>query len=118
MKHLPLFALSAILGLSACSLLGGPSGKQIEDLARQGMIDGVSGADPVQRAAFTAAAQSAKISKRGFCNTAAVKGPDKTTVYACAVDITVKLPGAASETTQTNIVEITKAADGSWKTVG
>lgn len=109
MKKLSKFTLAAVVGLAGCSLLSGPSNKQIEDLARQGMVKNLGGGNANQRAAVLAAAQTAIISKKGLCNTVAEKD-----VYVCMVDVTAKLPGAAQEGTQTFIVKAKKAADGSW----
>lgn len=98
------------VALAGCSAMSGPSDKQIEDLARQEMIRNPGTDDPAQRAVMAAAARDATISKKGLCNTG------KPGVYACMVDVTVKLPNAP-ETKQTMVVQVGKAADGSWKVV-
>ncbi len=59
---------------------------------------------------MAAAARDATVSKKGLCNTG------KPGVYACMVDVTVKLPNAP-EAKQTMVVQVGKAADGSWKVV-
>ncbi|AOH83955.1 hypothetical protein AWL63_08225 [Sphingomonas panacis] len=104
--------LGAALSLmvAGCGAISGPSDKQIEDLARQEMIRNPGTDDPAQRAVMAAAARDATISKKGLCNTS------KPDVYACMVDVTVKLPNAP-EAKQTMVVEIGKSADGGWKVV-
>ncbi|GAB3089605.1 hypothetical protein [Lysobacter terrae] len=111
MKIFPIIAI-ALIGLSACSLLGGPSDKQVEDLARQSMAESLGDGDASQRAALLAVAKSATVRKKGLCNHDTAKD-----VYACAVDVTVKMPGADQETTQAFIVLAKKEADGTWKSV-
>ena len=98
------------VALAGCGAISGPSDAQIEDLARQEMIRNPGTDDPAQRAVMVAAARDATISKKGLCNTT------KPDVYACMVDVTVKLPNGP-ETKQTMVVQIGKAADGGWKVV-
>lgn len=101
-------AISMILG--GCGAVSGPGDKQIEDLARQEMVRNPGTDDPAQRAVLAAAARDATISKKGMCNTS------KPDIYACMVDVTVKLPNA-TETKQTMVVQVSKGADGAWKVV-
>ena len=98
------------LMLAGCGAVSGPSDKQIEDLARQEMISNPGTDDPAQRAVMVAAARDATISKKGICNTS------KPDIYACMVDVTVKLPNAP-EAKQTMVVQIGKGADGGWKVI-
>ncbi len=112
MKKLTAIAV-ALVTLSGCSLLGGPSSKQIEDLARRDMIKNLGTGDANQRAALLAAAQMATVTKKGLCNHDSTQDS-----YACAVDVTIKMRGAAQETTQTFVVVTKKAADGTWADVG
>jgi len=98
------------VALAGCGAISGPSDAQIEDLARQEMIRNPGTDDPAQRAVMAVAARDATISKKGLCNTT------KPDIYACMVDVTVKLPNGP-ETKQTMVVQIGKAADGGWKVV-
>jgi hypothetical protein len=98
------------MAVAGCGAVSGPSDTEIEELARQEMISNPGTDDPAQRNAMVAAARDAKVSKKGLCNTT------KPEVYACMVEVTVKLPNAP-ETKQTMVVQIGKSEDGSWKAV-
>jgi hypothetical protein len=104
------FLVAAALSVSGCGL-DGPSDKQVEELARAEMIKNLGVGDAAQKTAMAAIAQAATISKKGICNSM----PDK--VYACMVDVTIKVPGTTTETTQTMVVQAKKDADGTWKSV-
>lgn len=98
--------LVAAVGLTACGgMLGGPSDSTVEDAARQSLIE--SAPEPE----MAKIAKDAKISKRGMCNTDAEPG-----VHVCMVDITVKMPGEAQETTKTFVAKM-KEIDGKWTSV-
>lgn len=106
-----LLALCLPLVLAGCGAAGGPGGGDIEQAARKQMAASLEGGamSPADRAAFEASLKDAKIAKKGMCN------PAKKPVYACMVDVTIKMPGAAQATTQTMVVEIAKGPDGVWK---
>ena len=72
---------------------------------------GPAGNTSAGRAAMLAAIADAKIEKQGFCNNS------KPEVYACAVNVTVTMPGVAKETKQILLVQLTKGGDGKWKAV-
>lgn len=105
-----LVGVAALVTLSACGLLSGPSDATIEELARKSMIEtlGGSGADAAAQKALKEAVAKASISKKGMCNN------HKPETYACMVDVTMTMPGESAEKTQTFVVEATKDAQGNW----
>ena len=99
--------------LTACGALGGPSDSEIEALAKQAMAQQLESPElsAEQKQALQDALAGASVTKKGICNNS------KKDIYACMVDVSVEMPGAAEATKQTLVIEITKGADGQWKTV-
>ncbi|MGY4395263.1 hypothetical protein ACVWZA_000424 [Sphingomonas sp. UYAg733] len=106
-------SITAAALLAGCSILNGPGAADIEKIARQQMLDnlGPDAGDPAAKKALEAAVAGATISKSGLCNNST---PDR---QACAVNVSITMPGATEATMQTFVVELAKGADGTWKGV-
>ncbi|GAB5487776.1 MAG: hypothetical protein Pars2KO_13460 [Parasphingorhabdus sp.] len=108
-KHLSMLcALSATV--AGCSMFGGPSDSTIEQLAREAMVESMAGSleNSAEKKAVTAAVNDAEFDKHGLCNTS---NPE---VWACIVDVTLRMPGEAQERSQNFVVEISKSESGDW----
>ncbi len=108
-----LIVLATAFSLFGCGVVGGPGNADIVTVAKKQMADnlGPAAADPKARAAILAAAETATISPKGMCNK--YEGEK----YACIVDVTATLPGAAAPATTQMVVQLMKGADGKWAAV-
>lgn len=106
-------SIAATALLAGCGMMNGPGAGDIEKVARQQMLDnlGLDASDPAAKKALEAAVAGATISKSGLCNNTK---PDR---QACAVNVSITMPGATEATKQTFVVELAKGADGTWKGV-
>jgi hypothetical protein len=110
MTKLPALSLLAItsLSLAGCGMTGGPSDADIAAVAKSQMLENLGTDDPAAKAKMQAVAEAATVEPKGMCNN--YEGEK----YACGVDVTTTMPGAAAPATTTMVVQLTKGADGKW----